>query len=250
MDVGCGSVYRDERFNALSNLDSSCGSDGSATSPDPDAEMAPPGGGLRPLRKLKRAWRPEAYRTSLCTGSSPTASSCAIKGCGRLPRILYTDRRTKVRSAVCCLDCCYNVRDEEDVKVHTTECDEALEPAPGAHRENDVTAAMWHRPWGWTARSGVSPQWKNRHLTETEQSTASSFPIVTGDGAMRMEDAEFVDAFKPAVRPFDLDDADDLGVHPTALQVLNDFVFYVVHRNVSSSDELYGDPTPETRLNV
>ena len=251
MGRDCGSVCRDEQFDALSDLESNGSPDGSEASLAPDAEKAFPGGaGPRPLRKLKLTWRSWAYRTSLCTGSNSTASACTIKGCGRLPRIQYTDRRTKALSEVCCLDCCYNARDEDDVKVHTTERDAALEPAPGAHRENDITAAMWHRPWGWTTRPGDSPQWRNRHLTETEQSTTSSFPIVTGDGAMRMEDAEFGDAFKPTVRPFDLDDADGLGVNPMALQVLNDFVFHVVHRNVSSSDELYGDPTPETRLNV
>ena len=257
-----GSVCREEQFDALRDLESNSSSDGSEASLAPDAGKAFPGcTGPRPLRKLKLTWRSRASRTSLHTGSNCTASACTIKGCGRLPRIQYTDRSTKALTEVCCLDCCYNVRDEDDVKVHTTECDTlqrkhddevdaALEPAPGAHRENDITAAMWFRPWWWTTRPGSSPQWRNRHLTETEQSTTSSFPIVTGDGAMRMEDAEISDAFKPTLRPFDLDDADDLGVNPMAMEVLNDFVFYVVHRNVSSSDELYGDPTPETRLDV
>ena len=259
---GSGSVCRDDRFDALRIPDSNSSSDGSEASLAPDAGKAFPGcTGARPLRKLKLKWRPMVSRTPLRTDSSCTAPSCAIKGCGRLPRIRYTDRRTKAVKDVCCLDCCYNVRDEEDVKVHTEECDTlqrkhddevdaALEPAPGAHRENDITRALWSQPWWWTTRPGSSPQWRNRHLTDTEQSTTSSFPIVTGDGAMRMEDAEISDAFKPTLRPFDLDDADDLGVHPMALEVLNDFVFYAVHRNVSGSDELYADPTPETRLEV
>ena len=254
-----GSVCREEQFDALSDLESNSSSDGSEASLAPDAGKACPGGtGPRPLRKLKLTWRSRAFRTSLYTGSNCTASACTIEGCGRLPRIQYTDRSTKALTEVCCLHCCYNARDEDDVKVHTTECDTlqrkhddevdaALEPAPGAHRENDITAAMWFRPWWWTTRPGSSPQWRNRHLTETEQSTTSSFPIVTGDGAMRMEDTEFSDAFKLTLRPFDLDDADDLGVNPMAMEVLNDFVFYVVHRHVSSSDELYGDPTPETQ---
>ena len=257
-----GSVCREEQFNALSDLESNSSSDGSEASLAPDAGKACPGGtGARPLRKLKLTWRSRAFRTSLYTGSNCTASACTIEGCGRLPRIQYTDRSTKALTEVCCLHCCYNARDEDDVKVHTPECDTlqrkhddevdaALEPAPGAHRENDITAAMWFRPWWWTTRPGSSPQWRNRHLTETEQSTTSSFPIVTGDGAMRMEDTEFSDAFKLTLRPFDLDDVDDLGVNPMAMEVLNDFVFYVVHRHVSSSDELYGDPTPEIRLDV
>ena len=155
MGGGSGSVCRDEQFDALSDLDSNSSSDGSEASLAPDAGKAFPGGtGARPLRKLKLTWRPRASRTPLRTGSNCTASSCAIEGCGRLPRIRYTDRRTKAVTDVCCLDCCYNVRDEEDVKVHTAECDTlqrkhddevdaALEPAPGAHRENDITAAMW-----------------------------------------------------------------------------------------------------------
>ena len=160
----------------------------------------PDDAGSRPLRKLKLTWQSQAYRTSPCTGAHPTASICAIKGCSRLPRVRYTDRRTKAITEVCCLDCCYNVRDEEGVKVHAAECDAALEPAPGARRENDITAEMWHRPWGWLTRPGDSFHERNRHLTETEQSTTSSFPIVTGDGAMRVEEAEFDDVFKPTVR--------------------------------------------------
>ena len=67
---------------------------------------------------------------------------------------------------------------------------------------------------------------------------------------MRMEDAEISDAFTPALRPFNHDDADYLGVHPVALGVLNDFVFHAVNRNVNGSDELYSSPTSETRLDV
>ena len=144
---GHDSVRRDEQVGALSDLGSHGSPGGSESPPAPNAGKALPGdAGSRPLRKLKLAWQTQAYRASPCTGAHSTA--CAIKGCSRPPRVRYTDRRTKATTEVCCLDCCYNVRDEDDVKVHTTECDAALEPAPGAHRENDITAAMWHRPWG------------------------------------------------------------------------------------------------------
>ena len=259
---GFGPVCRAGRFDALRIPDSNGSSGGSEAPPAPDVEQAFPGcTGARPLRKLQLKRRPMVSRAPPHTGPSCTAPYCAIEGCGRLPRIRYTDRRTEAVKDVCCLDCCYNVRDEEGVKVHTEECDTlqrkhddevdaALEPAPGAHRENDITRALWSQPWWWTTRPGSSPQWRNRHLTETEQSITSSFPIVTGDGAMRIEDAEISDAFKPALRPFNHDDADYLGVHPVALGVLNDFVFHAVNRNVNGSDELYSDPTPETRLDV
>ena len=262
MGVESGSVCREEQSNALSDFEGNSSPDESEVSLAPDAEQACAGGaGARPLRKLKLTWRSRAFRMALYTGSNCTASACTIEGCGRLPRIQYTDRHTKALTEVCCLHCCYNARDVDDVKVHTPECDTlqrkhddevdaALEPAPGAHRTNDISAAMWFRPWWWATRPGASPQWRNRHLTDTEQSITSSFPEVKGDGAMRMEDTEFNDAFKLTLRPFDLDDIDHLRVHPTMVEVLNDFIFYAVHRHVSSSDELYGDPTPELRLDV
>ena len=92
-------------------------------------------------------------------------------------------------------------------RKHDDEVGAALEPTPGAHRTNDISTAMWLQPWWWVARRpGALPQWRNRHLTETEQSITSSFPEVKGDGAMHMEDAEINGAFKLTVRPFDLDD--------------------------------------------
>ena len=61
-----------------------------------------------------------------------------------------------------------------------------IEPARGARQVNDLSSAIWNRPWSGVARrSGVvlSPG-RNRHLTETEQGTTSKFPEVKGDGAM------------------------------------------------------------------
>ena len=252
MGVESDSVCREEQLYAPSDFEGNSSPDVSEASLAPDAEQACAGvAGARPLRKLKLTWRSRALRMALYTGSDGTAPACTIDGCGRLPRIQYTDRRTKALTEVCYLHCCYGARDVDDVKVHTPECDTlqrkhddevdaALEPAPGAHRTNDISAAMWFRPWWWATRPGASPQWRNRHLTDTEQSITSSFPEVKGDGAMRMEDTEFNDAFKLTVRPFDLDDIDHLRVHPTMVEVLNDFIFYAVHRHVSSSDELTG----------
>ena len=91
-----GSVCREEQFSALSDFEGNSSSDGSEASLAPDAGKAGAGGtGARPLRKLKLTWRSRAFRRSLYTGSNCTASACTIEGCGRLPRIQYTERRTK-----------------------------------------------------------------------------------------------------------------------------------------------------------
>lgn len=56
-------------------------------------------------------------------------SVCTIEGCGRPPRIHFVDRRTSALQLICCLHCCYDVRNVDGDKVHTSGCD-ALQPSP------------------------------------------------------------------------------------------------------------------------
>ena len=214
-----------------------------------------------PLLQLSlTAGRTTFYIDSECT--APTA--CTIEGCGRLPRIQYLDRHTSALPAICCLHCCYNSRNVDGGKVHTPECDAlqlihddeaeptAAEPAPGAHRKNDLSSAIWHEPWSWVTRrpDAAHSQGWSRHLTDTEQGITSKFPEVKGDGAMRMDDAEIDDTFKLTVRPFGADDVGRLRVNMTMMAVLNDFIFHAVNRLMYGSDELYGDPSPELAADV
>jgi hypothetical protein len=83
----------------------------------------------------------------------------------------------------------------------------------------------------------------NRHLTEDEQGTSAKFPEVKGDGAVVEDIAEA--AWTQTVRPFDVDDADRLGIDTPALVVLNDFLNRVVNRLVQDTDESYGNLSPE-----
>ena len=165
---------------------------------------------------------------------------------------------------ICCLHCQYDARDVDGDKVHTYECGACrptpngggkppdTEPARGARQVNDLSAAIWNRPWSWVARrSGEAPPpGRNRHLTDTEQGTTSKFPEVKGDGAMFMEDAEINTAFTLTVRPFDADDVDRLGVNMTMVEVLNDFLFRVVNRLVQDGDDLHVNPSTELAADV
>ena len=165
---------------------------------------------------------------------------------------------------ICYLHCRYDAHDVDGDKVHISECDACqptpngggkppdTEPARGARQVNDLSAAIWNRPWSWVARrSGEAPPpGRNRHLTDTEQGTPSKFPEVKGDGAMFMEDAEINAAFTLAVRPFDADDADRLGLNMAMVKVLNDFIFRVVNRLVQDGDGLYVNPSSELAADV
>jgi hypothetical protein len=69
---------------------------------------------------------------------------------------------------------------------------------------------------------------------------------VKGDGAIFMEDAETDAAFTLAVRPFNADDVDRLGVNMTMVEVLNDFIFRMVNRLVQDGDELSTSTRPRS----
>ena len=223
------------------------------------AEVSPDGAVRLPLRKLGL----RAFRKAFHIDSDCTAPACTIEGCGRPPRIRYSDWNVHEPSEVCCLRCFYNARNVDGDKVHTSECDAlqlqngelesaATEPAPGARRTDVPSTAMWLEPWSWVVRRPAAALFpgRKRPLTETERGITSKFPEVKGDGAMFMEDAEVEDTFKLAVRPFDADDVDRLGVNMSMMAVLNDFLFHAVNRLMYGSDELHGDPSPELAEDV
>ena len=253
----------EERTDTQSDSGGNSSSNGSEAPLVADATEANAGGaGIRPLRKLTGKWRGKS-RMPLFTGSKCTATVCTTAGCDRRPHTQYMNRRTKALSEVCCVHCDYGLRDVDDVKMHTSECDKRQSEHDGevdtaskltacARRTDDATA-VWPQPSEWADRRPCVPnRWQNRHLTDTEQSTTSSFPEVTGDGATNMEEAEIVGAFRLLLRPFDLDDIDRLRVHPTMVDALNDFLVHAVHRMVNASDALYDDQleTDEIELDI
>ena len=66
---------------------------------------------------------------------------------------------------------------------------------------------------------------RNRHLTEDEQGISAKYPEVKGDRAMFMDGVVDDAEFTLAVRPFNADDADRLGIDVPMVGVLNDFIF-------------------------
>jgi hypothetical protein len=91
---------------------------------------------------------------------------------------------------------------------------------------------------------------RNRHLTEDEQGISAKYPEVKGDGAMFMGDAVGKAEFTLAVRPFNADDVDRLGINMSMVEVLNDFTFRVVNRLVQDGDELYINSSSELAADV
>ena len=200
---------------------------------------------------------PRATQFMIVNCSETAGELCSTRGCYRPRRHYRIDRDQFTSEPVCCPSCTAPTVGLTPVveHVHSDACN-YREADRRRQRSITLTARVPRHPTSVNRMSDESTggsargPWRNRHLTETEQSITSSFPEVKGDGAMHMEDAEIDDAFKLTVRPFNLDDIERLRVEPTMLEALNDFIFYTVHRVVSGNDALYDDPTTETVLDV
>ena len=112
----------EEEFDGDVDSDDGSCSDGNEEAAEPD-EKAAKDTNAEPLATSSQT----ARRTAVCAGfDGPKLFACVAEGCGRPPRAQYVDRRTSAMVMICCLNCCYDARDVNGDKVHTSECDASL----------------------------------------------------------------------------------------------------------------------------
>ena len=109
------------------------------------AGTAPPPSVPTPTPTPAPAQPPAVHRVAIEAGgqANPTPGPCRVEGCARASRLQYRQVRCFPGGEfvwVCCLDCKYNTRDEDGVKVHSAECDAFTElaPSPTAGNPADV----------------------------------------------------------------------------------------------------------------
>ena len=107
--------------------------------------IAPPPSVPAPVPRPAPAQPPAAHRAAIEAGGQvdPTPGPCRMEGCARARRIRYRQGigfPVGDVTWVCCLDCNYNTRDVDGVRVHSAECDALTElaPAPSAVHTADA----------------------------------------------------------------------------------------------------------------